>query len=82
MEVSLAVIEPGKGVVRAVELRKLHLVGSGGKVKALSPLLVVALPLAILVQWSCVTLGALHVSHPGDRFQNLLLCGVLLDGCL
>jgi hypothetical protein len=68
MEVSLVVIETGKGVVGAIDLRKLQLVGGGGKVEALSPLLIIALPLAILVQRSCDTLGALHVSHPGDRF--------------
>jgi hypothetical protein len=68
MEVSLVVIETGKGVVGAIDLRKLQLVGGGGKVEALSPLIVIALPLAILVQQSCSTLGALHVNHPGDRF--------------
>jgi hypothetical protein len=83
MEVSLTAIKLGHDVIGAIKFRELQLVGGGWEIAGLSSLLVVTLPWPIWIGWPCGALGTLHVRHLGDRhIQSLLLCVVLLDGCL
>jgi hypothetical protein len=76
VNVALTAIEPGAGVAGAVKLQKLELVGSGGDVATHGPVVIVALPLALLVRRSH---SALCCSQSNDhRVQFLLLGSVFL----
>jgi hypothetical protein len=83
VDVSLVVIELGKGVARTIEFWEFELVGCHSKVTADGSVIVPALPLARLRRRSCPALGALCLSQSVDgRVQLVLLCRLVLNSGL